>query len=174
MKMYPNPQSAIRNPQFNCAFFMVEALVYIAMLAILLPVAARGIYHCWNNHQALRRNADDIVFALHAGEQWRADLRAAFGPVQLVRDGANEQIRIPSTAGEVIYNFSHGELRRQTTLPAGEHVLLSHVGASQMRPVARGEVRAWFWELELTPAKKDIKVRPLFTFETVAGSASIP
>ena len=56
---------------------LLECLVYIAVLAVVLVVTMRGFYRCWDNSKALRHNADDIILVLHAGEQWRADVRAA-------------------------------------------------------------------------------------------------
>ena len=34
-----------------------------------------------------------------------------------------------------------------------------------MKPDARGEVRAWRWELELAPRRKETHLPLLFTFE---------
>lgn len=154
-------------------FSLIECLVYIAVLAVLLVVTMSGFYHCWNNTKALARNADDIIRVLHAGEQWRADLRAAGGPVQLTDADGVERLQIPSSAGPIIYTFAKGELRRQTSTPAADHLLLSNVRSSQMQSAPREGITAWTWELELKPAQKQIKVRPLFTFETVAGPANL-
>jgi len=153
-------------------WLLIECLVYIAVLAVVLMVAMSGFYHCWDNCKALRRNADDIIRALHVGEQWRADLRAAGGAVQLTRTNGVDQLLIPSAAGRIIYTYSKGELRRQTTAPPATYVVLSNIESSQMLSESRQRVKAWTWELELKPTRKDAKVRPLFTFETVAGPAN--
>jgi hypothetical protein len=143
-------------------------------LAVILVVTMRGFYHCWDNSKALRHNADDIIRVLHAGEQWRADLRAAQAPVQLTQAEDAEQLRIPCAAGPIIYTFAKGELRRQTSFPAATNLLLTNIQSSRMQSNPRQRVTAWTWELELKPTRKDAKVRPLFTFETVAGAANIP
>jgi Tfp pilus assembly protein FimT len=153
-------------------FLLIEMLVYIAILVVVLAVTMRGFYQCWDNSKALRRNADDIIRALHAGEQWRADVRAATGAVQLTRTDGGEQLLVPSAAGPIIYTFAKGELRRQTPSTAATNLLLSNIQSSQMQSEPRQRVRAWAWELELKPTRKDAKVRPLFTFETVAGPAN--
>ena len=154
-------------------YLLLECLVYIAALAIILVVTMRGFYHCWDNIRALRHNADDIIRVLHAGEQWRADLRAASAPVQLSRTGDAEQLRIPCAAGPIIYTFAKGELRRQTSLPSATNLLFTNLHSSQMQSDPRQLVTAWTWELELKPTRKDAKVCPLFTFETVPGAANL-
>ena len=58
-------------------YLLIEALVYIAVIVALLGVAYAAMYRCIDRSIALRRNADDITSALHAGERWRADVRAA-------------------------------------------------------------------------------------------------
>jgi hypothetical protein len=151
---------------------LLECLAYIAVLVVVMAVSMRGFYHCWDQSKALRHNADDIIRVLHAGEQWRADVRAARGPLQLTPADGAEQLLIPSAAGPIIYSFAKGELRRQTSSPAATNLLLSNVQSSQMQSNPRQRVTAWIWELELKPTRKDAKVRPLFTFETVAGSAN--
>jgi len=155
-------------------FTLLECLAYIAVLAVVLAVTMRGFYHCWDDSKAIRRNADDIIRVLRAGEQWRADVRAARGPVQLTPAGGAEQLLIPSAASPIIYTFAKGELRRQTSSPAATNLLLSNLQSSQMQSSRRERVTAWTWELELKPTRKDARVRPLFTFETVAGAANSP
>jgi len=154
-------------------YLLLECLVYMGALAVIMAVAMRGFYHCWNDNKALRHNADDIIRVLHAGEQWRADLRAAAGPVQSIQDGDAQQLRIPCAAGPIIYTFAKGELRRQTSLPAATNLLFTNLHSSYMQLDPRRRVTPWTWELQLNPTRKNTKVCPLFTFETVAGPANI-
>jgi Tfp pilus assembly protein FimT len=153
-------------------YLLIELLVYIAVLAVVLAITTKAFYRCWDDSKALSRNADDISRALHAGEQWRADLRAATGAVELTRTGDGERFLVPSAAGPIIYTFAAGELRRQTPSPAPTYLMLSNIQSSQMQSDQRQRVQAWTWELELKPTRKDAKVRPRFTFETVAGPAN--
>ena len=46
-------------------------------------------------------------------------------------------------------------------------MLLPKVKMSEMKPETRGAVRAWRWELELTPRRKESQMPLRFTFETV-------
>jgi len=166
-------RSALPGFPIQRGYLLLECLVYIAALAVIMVVTMRGFYHCWDNTKALRHNADDIIRVLHAGEQWRADLRAATAPVQLTRAGDAEQLRIPCAAGPIVYTFAKGELRRQTSFPAATNLLFTNIHSSQMQSDPRQVVTAWTWELELQPTRKDAKVCPRFTFETVAGAASL-
>ena len=152
-------------------FTLIECLVYIGLLAVVLGVATRIFFQSWDDNKALRRNAEDIVRVLHTGDQWRADVRAATGPVQLTDADGAEQLRIPASAGEIVYTFSKGELRRKVSADAVIKVWLANVKSSQMQSDLRRGVAAWRWELELKTVKKTARWRPLFTFETVAGGA---
>ena len=161
------------HPSSKSGIMLMEMLVYMALLTVVVGSAFLTFYDCWDNSKALRHNADDIIRVLHAGEQWRADLRAATAPVQLTRAGDAEQLRIPCAAGPIVYTFAKGELRRQTSFPAATNLLFTNIHSSQMQSDPRQVVTAWTWELELQPTRKDAKVCPRFTFETVAGAASL-
>jgi len=150
-------------------FTIIECIAYIALLAVVLGFATSLFFQCWDDSKALRRDADDIVRVLHAGDQWRADLRAATGPVRLTDAEGAEKIRIPAAIGEIIYTFSKGELHRQTVADSVDRVWLSNVKSSRMQSDPRQDIDAWRWELELKTVKKTARWRPLFTFETVAG-----
>src|ERR1019366_10279726 len=56
----------------HCGYLLIEALVYIGVVAALLGVAYAAAYRSIDRSIALRRSADDITSALHAGERWRA------------------------------------------------------------------------------------------------------
>ncbi len=55
---------------------------------------------------------NDITTALHAGERWRADVRAATGNISITTTPTGELVRIPETKKEIIYRFEAGEVRR--------------------------------------------------------------
>ncbi len=156
-----------RQPRGAGGFSLIECLVYIGLFAVVVGFGTIIFYQCWDDSKALRRNADDIVRVLHAGDQWRSDVRAATGPVQLADADGAEKLHIPVSGGEIVYTFSNGELHRQ----AGDvdRLWLANVKTSQMQSDARPAVAAWRWELELKTVKRTARFRPLFTFETVAG-----
>lgn len=155
-------------------FTLIELLVYIALFAVVVGTAYMTFYECMSNSKALRRNADDIVRALSIGDQWRADIRAATGLIQLTNAPGAEQLRIPAAAGEIVYTLANGELRRRVGEAASNPVWLSNVKSSEMQSEWRGRVPVWRWELELKSVRKEARMRPLFTFESVAGTANLP
>ena len=153
-------------------FTLLECIAYGALLVVVSGLALGLFYQCWDDSKALRRDADDIVRALRTGEQWRADLRVATGPVQLTAAQDSEQLRIPAAGGEVVYGVSDGKLWRKSSADSVNKVWLPNVASSRMQSETRGHVAAWRWELELNTVKKSARVRPLFTFEAVAGGAN--
>jgi Tfp pilus assembly protein FimT len=154
-------------------FTLIEMVVYMALFVVVVGCATRTFYDCWDNTKALRNNADDVARALEIGERWRADVRAATGVVQLTATDGAEEFRIPAPAGEVTYIFANGEIRRQAGSTDLNTLWLSNVKSSQMQSDARGHVAAWRWELELKPARKEARLRPLFTFESAARAMTL-
>lgn len=155
------------------AYMLTEALVYIGLVFVLLGIGYAAMYRCIDSSAALRRNADDILRAVHAGEQWRADIRMAGRGVRWERTG-EPFLRLQGATNMVDYRFAEGTVFRRED--GGEwSKMLDHVEASTMEQDARPAVVAWRWELELqTKAHGSFKpgrVRPLFTFLAVpAGS----
>ena len=146
-------------------FMLIEAATYIACLLVILTLAYPAYYRFMRGSKNLRRNADDIARAVNAGERWRNDVRAASG---LVRTSA-DQFAIPQRNGEVIYTFSDGVLWRQSA--NGQRIAaLRGVKSSIMQADARQHVSVLRWELELTSVEKNVLMRPLFSFQAVAGA----
>jgi hypothetical protein len=157
------------------AYLLIEALVYIAVLMALLGAGYAAMYRCIDSSIALRRNADDITSALHAGERWRADVRSASSRVRLEDTAAEQLLYLEGATSAVVYRFSTNAVSRR--LGAGPWVrLLPNVKSSTMKSDPRKHVTAWRWELEIEPrAKGSVKpgrVRPLFTFLAVPERSS--
>jgi type II secretory pathway pseudopilin PulG len=148
---------------------LIECVVYIGVFAVVAGLSISIFLQSWSDSNALRRNAEDIVSALHAGDQWRADVRAATGPIQPATVDGVQELRIPAAGGEVVYSVSKGELRRYAAGETVGWVWLANVKTSQMQPDPRQDVAAWRWELELKPTRKTALFKPLFTFESVNG-----
>lgn len=151
-------------------YLLIEALVYIAVIVALLGAGYAAMYRCIDSSIALRRNADDITSALHAGERWRADVRAARQPVRLEDTADGQLLYLPRATNEVVYRFSTNAVSRR--LGAGPWLrLLPSVKSSTMKSDPRQHATAWCWELELAPrtqaSVKPGRVRPLFTFIAV-------
>ena len=58
-------------------FSLIECLVYISVFALLMTLAMQLFFQTRDSADRLRRNADDLTRALHAGELWREEIRAA-------------------------------------------------------------------------------------------------
>jgi hypothetical protein len=144
---------------------LVECLVYIAVFAILLGLGTAAFYFCWDHSKALIYATDDVESALRAGERWRTDIRSATGNISVATTANGEMLRIPEMEKEIVYRFESGEVRRQMASSDFSELLLPKVKTSQMKLDARGEVRAWRWELELAQRRRETHLPLLFTFE---------
>jgi hypothetical protein len=158
------------------AFMLTEALVYIGLVFLLLGIGYAAMYRSIDNSVALRRNADDIIRALHAGERWRADVRLASRNVRW-NNSAEPVLRLEGLTNQVDYRFAANAVYRRTAGGPWLRVL-DHVASSSMERESRPTVTVWRWELELQPQAtgsfKPSRVRPLFTFLAVPPAASAP
>jgi hypothetical protein len=152
------------------AYLLIEVLVYIAVIAALLGVGYAAMYRCVDSSIALYRNADDITSALHAGERWRADVRAATSEPRMENTDDGQLLSLEGARGTVVYRFTTNAVFRSVSAGPWAHVL-EHVKSSTMAPDKREYVTAWRWELEIQPRAKGSakpgRVRPLFTFLAV-------
>lgn len=165
--------SASRHDRCINGVTLVECLVYISVLAVLLGVGSAALYRCWDDNKAITRNADDIVRMLKAGENWRADIRSATGPIRLKTNASEQTILIPRGTNVLSYAFSNGELQKRPRRNTPWIVVLSKIKSSQMESDSRDNAKAWRWEVALEPRRKNAPMRPLFTFEAVAGNSSV-
>jgi hypothetical protein len=169
-----SPGLAIRRRQ---GYLMMEALVYIGLVFLILGVGYAALYHCIDSSVALRRNADDITGALHAGERWRADVRSASSNVWAETVSGQQVLHLPGPRAEICYAFWRGAVLRRVN-DGSWSTLLDHVNASTMEPDRRPYATAWRWELEIKPRGKGTispsRIRPLFTFLAVPQTTPAP
>jgi hypothetical protein len=155
---------------------LTEALVYIGVIFLLLGIGYAAMYRSIDNSVALRRNADDIMSALHAGERWRADVRQAFRGVHWDNSG-EPVLRMEGLTNQIDYRFADGAIYRRTD-NGPWWAVLEHVQSSSLEPESRPTVTVWHWELELQSRArgsfKPGRVRPLFTFLAVPPAANAP
>lgn len=158
-------------------YMLTEALVYIGLLVVVLGVGYQAMYRCVYNSAVLRRNAEDISRAMHAGERWRADVRAADKSVRVETAGDVQVLYLLGAINQVTYRFEDGALYRRFG-SGGWARVLERVKTTSFQADPRGRVSAWRWELELQPQEKaNVKagrIRPLFTFLAVAPAAAAP
>ena len=162
------PRPSISRARARAGILLVECLVYMAVFTVILGAGFMAFYVCWDNSKVLLYATDDIASALHAGERWRVDVRAATGKITIETTADGERLRIPHGTSDIIYSFNAGEVRRKSASSGFSESLLPTVKASQMVMDTRGPVSAWRWELELKPRRKETHSPLLFTFEAAA------
>jgi type II secretory pathway pseudopilin PulG len=157
-----------RNPtRSSQGFTLIETLVYMGLLFVTIGIAFVAMYRSMDASAALRRNANDIVRALNAGEQWREDIRDATGPIHLGQTAQGITLRLPHGRDEVEYLITTNAVSRRID-SADWAVVLDRVKLSVFVNDRREKVTAWRWEIELQPGQKRItRIRPLFTFVAV-------
>jgi hypothetical protein len=159
------------------AYLLIECLVYIGVLFLILGAGYLALDRCVDHSVVLRRNVDDIANALHAGERWRADVRAASGDIKIVNTNGAQMVSMMTARGTREYRFSGETVFR--SLDHGTWTrLLENVKGSIMEADQRQTVTAWRWEIELKPrvrgAMKPSHVLPLFTFTAVPEKSAAP
>lgn len=165
---------SLRHRGIAGGFTIIECLVYIVVMALILGMGLEAFYQCWDDNKAITRNGNDIVRTLQAGEAWRAEMRAATGPINTVTTNSEQTVRIPSGKKEVVYSFANGEVRKRTGGDGQWLVVLPKIKSSQMQIDKRDQVTAWRWDVELESQRKNARVHPLFSFEVVPGNSSTP
>ena len=151
-------------------FMLIECVVYIVILLVVLDLAYGAYYRCQLNSVNLRRNAEDIIITVRAGERWRADVRSATNRVRLEDTAPGQLLYLQGASREVVYRSDANGISRR--LGTGPWVrVLPNVKSSTMKSDPRQYASPWCWELELAPrtqgSVKPGRVRPLFTFIAV-------
>ncbi|HVV00969.1 MAG TPA: hypothetical protein VHH88_06375 [Verrucomicrobiae bacterium] len=156
-------------------YLLIEALVYIGVLAALLGVAYCALFRCIDNSVALRHNSDQIAAALRAGEIWRADIRGARSPAIDSNTNSSSDWVIATARGQISYRFeTNGIFRRRGGNPW--QCVLHDVKWSSMRLEPRESVLSCRWELELLPYRRNHsntnRVHPIFSFVAVPNGGN--
>jgi len=144
---------------------LLECVMYVALFGLVLGGATTAFYFCLGHSEAVIGTADNLADVVRAGERWRADVRAATGKITVQTNATGGVVQIPEGACAVSYRFEAGAVSRQPFATASPLPLLANVKTSQMEPDDRGGVRAWRWELELAPARRETRLPLRFTFE---------
>jgi hypothetical protein len=155
----------ISKTRCTAGILLIECLVYISVFAILLGIGTAAFYFCWDHTRAVISTTNEVASALHAGERWRADVCAATGQISVVTTADSATMEIPAGEKKIVYRLVAGELRREIPLQNLSWLVLEKVKATEMKAETRDGVKAWRWELELTPRRKEAHFPLLFTFE---------
>src|ERR1041385_3687394 len=112
-------------------YMLVETLVYVGVSVLLLGIGFAAMYQCIDNSVGLRRSSDDITSALHAGERWRADVRATIKPIRLENLPTEQLLHLPGAQMEILYRYSEGVIFRRVG-PGAWTQLLTNIKSSTM------------------------------------------
>jgi len=152
---------------------LLHALVYVGVLTVILGTGGTALFRLWSVSGAMRRQGDDLRNALSIGERWRADVRATDGAIHVESEAGVQVLHLPRTNGMVQWGFHQATVWRRNDTNAEWVVQLPRVRASVMAPEPRGELTAWRWELELEPASKKARLRPVLDFYGVPGRPAL-
>jgi len=146
---------------------LLECLVYLGAVTVILSLSTAAFYRCMDNAIGLRRNADDIVRALKAGERWCDDVRAATAQPKLEQTDAGWVLAIRHGDSEIAYQFVTNALLRRAGSGSSWAVALERIKSCQVMPEQRQHVLCWRLELELDAHRKGPRLQPLFSFQAV-------
>lgn len=162
----PNRKSQIGNRQ--SAFTLIECLAYIGLFALFIVLVMTTFFRARDAAFALRRNADEVTRALHAGERWREDVRTATAAPRLVTENGQTWLALPRGTNTTVYAHFQNTVWRQSHTNQTWQPVLTRVQTSRMDADARQHVGAWRWEVELQLKDEKKRTKPLFTFLAVA------
>jgi type II secretory pathway pseudopilin PulG len=163
----PTLRARIRSAEAIAAFTLIEMLVYIGVFTVLSAVGFVALYRSMDHSFALRRSSDDIIDVIHAGDDWRADVRSVQGQILLETNPKEQILHMPGAGREVSYRFATNTIFRRIGENAWS-LVLGNVKDSKFTADQRNQITAWRWELELEGrAKRPGRLHPLFTFIAV-------
>ena len=142
--------------------FLVQALVYMAILATLCFLAFDFFFSLSAGARRVRSAGEDIVRTMNVGERWRSDVREA----GTIAEGG-DSLRL----GGVVYSLEDGTVTR--TAEGRRVTVLPKVVGSRFVRDERSAVIAWRWEVELEKPDPGSNMKPLFTFIAVNGREDV-
>ncbi len=167
MRICPN------NDRLNSGASIIEALIYVSLLAFLLVCGARYFNIVYYHHKAVAKVTGYTVSALDAAKHWRRDMANAKADPRLIRGDQFDVIEIDQVVGgQISYRLNRSTLERYN----GEEwiPIIRRVDSSIMVPDQREHVRAWRWELALETKSEYIGDPLRFSFVAVPGHPLAP
>ncbi len=150
------------------AVVLVETLTYVGVLAVVIFVSSKAVGNGSRQASVIRFQAEDLSAALHAGERWRSDIRAAITAPELVE--GPRIIQMETSEGLVNYSFDGQRLLRRVGNAKPQELIRGQVETSRMILEQREGVTAWRWELKLKRRNPRSQIHSLFTFLAVPTS----
>ncbi|MFT4691018.1 MAG: hypothetical protein ACKVHO_16565 [Verrucomicrobiia bacterium] len=155
------------NPSLNGGFMLVQALVYIPIMAFLIYVAIDAALTLKKGTRGMQSGATRVTTAMNAGELWRADIRRATRPPQITNSTNSSALTIDHGTNSVVWSHAEGQIWRQADTNSPRVTVMRDVFSSDFHPDERKHVSAWNWDLELNRARPKAKTMPLYSFIAV-------
>lgn len=150
------------------AFGMIQVLVYLGVAVVVINLAGIAFFAVLEHMRAVRYDTVQVMSALRAGERWRADIRRAARPPQLIDEADGPLLLLRLGTNQVAYKLvSHWALRRPAPNAPWQIALRDVAKSRFVRDNRPGGVQAWRWEVRFMD-RKGRKRHPLaFTFQAV-------
>jgi type II secretory pathway pseudopilin PulG len=148
---------------------LIELLIYISVLLTVSAVSFSAVMRLWSATGNLSAATDENGAALRAAEQWRADIRAASGPVVLSENGM--RCVIPTTNGTITWTHSLEALWRQLDSHPGS-LWVPRVQICSFEADPRIHTTPVRCDLLLIPRSTKATQAPTFTFLAVPPSST--
>jgi hypothetical protein len=148
---------------------LIELLVYIGVLLTVSAISFSAVMRLWTATGSLSAATDENGAALRAAEQWRADIRAASGPVVLSEKGT--RCVIPTPHGPITWTHSLDALWRQVDSQPG-NLWVPRVAICSFEPDPRTHTTPIRCDLLLTPRSTKATQAPTFTFLAIPPSST--
>lgn len=146
---------------------LIECLAYISTLLVISGVAFNCLGRLWAVTGRLAGVTDDLRDSTRSGEQWRADVRAAHGPIRIEEGGL--ACVIETTNGPVIWFHSAGSLWRRSG-DLDPSCWLRRVDTCQFTPDPRTHVAALQLNVQLRSRSRQSRQPAAFTFLAVPSA----
>lgn len=156
------------------AMQLIECIVYIGVLLVIMNVSGLALFRVLDYLRSLRYQSDQVTSALTAGERWRADVRFAGAPGELIETNGTAELHLPGANGTVAYVWWQGAVLRRAHPNAAWQPVLSAVSATRFVREDRAGVPVWRWELALEPRRLDRRPPLQFTFQAVPDEREQP
>ena len=142
--------SSSRPARAGAGFTLIELMVYMALLAIMLALSSRAIFNSTTASRRLRRQADDLSWALQAVDTLKDDVRSS-GRAWLEGAGRTLVLAQPGAGRTVRYEVDGAALLRRVTVAGQDAVRRSPFKVKAAAFAVEG--RCVNLTLELPPAR---------------------
>lgn len=161
-----------QTPNRESGLTLVAVIVYLGAFLIIVNLAGMAFFTVLEHVRGVRHETEQVTTALVAGERWRADIRRASAPPQLVLTNDATFLFIPSGTNEIGYMHlaRAGQVFRRSRTNESWQPVLGPVAGLQFVEDVRADVRSWRWEVSFPDRRKRPRPPLAFTFQAVPAT----